>query len=349
MSTVGEVVAARQAGLDVLVLSLITNAVIVTPQRSARDEVDKEVSTRAYGARLMGALGGRGRGEEESRERKGEKTDAFDGFALAADPWRDHRRDRKGGGLARGSVGGGNEEGCGGWKVGGESRWDLGREILDGSARVYFGTLRTSVEFIFLLGYHLVLDSRESRAGGSISRAKRTRAFLSPPSFVGLAVSPPSRSLTLATNHSKQTTRLISDIAPISLLLPDLSLSILPSLPSVPCACSSSSFSPRDALYSSGSASRRFHTFSTFSLGSQEPPKVHQLTDNNDEEHPISFSIEGFINILQSKTSYQKYGTNELSDFFLPSGEPFRFAIVSIRRRWEEWAAGTTDAIEETK
>lgn len=45
MSTVGEVVAARQAGLDVLVLSLITNAVIVTPQRSARDEVDKEVST----------------------------------------------------------------------------------------------------------------------------------------------------------------------------------------------------------------------------------------------------------------------------------------------------------------
>ncbi|KAL7416536.1 inosine guanosine and xanthosine phosphorylase family protein [Mrakia frigida] len=43
MSTVGEVVAARQAGLDVLVLSLITNAVIVTPQRSARDEVDKEI------------------------------------------------------------------------------------------------------------------------------------------------------------------------------------------------------------------------------------------------------------------------------------------------------------------
>lgn len=44
MSTVGEVVAARQAGLDVLVLSLITNAVIVSPQRSARDEVDAEVS-----------------------------------------------------------------------------------------------------------------------------------------------------------------------------------------------------------------------------------------------------------------------------------------------------------------
>ncbi len=45
MSTIPEVLAARQAGVDVLVLSLATNPVIIPDSyRSARDEVEAEVS-----------------------------------------------------------------------------------------------------------------------------------------------------------------------------------------------------------------------------------------------------------------------------------------------------------------
>lgn len=45
MSTVPEVVAARQAGVEVLVLSLVTNPVVIPDQyRSAREEVEAEVS-----------------------------------------------------------------------------------------------------------------------------------------------------------------------------------------------------------------------------------------------------------------------------------------------------------------
>lgn len=46
MSTVPEVVAAHQAGLDVLVLSLGTNAVVIPEgYRSAREAVDAEVTS----------------------------------------------------------------------------------------------------------------------------------------------------------------------------------------------------------------------------------------------------------------------------------------------------------------
>ncbi|KAL8278540.1 hypothetical protein RQP46_009032 [Phenoliferia psychrophenolica] len=44
MSTVPEVIAARHAGIKVLVLSLVTNIVVATPYRSAEAEVDAELS-----------------------------------------------------------------------------------------------------------------------------------------------------------------------------------------------------------------------------------------------------------------------------------------------------------------
>lgn len=47
MSTVPEVVAATQAGLQVVVLSLVTNPVVIPEKyRSAREEVEAEVSAR---------------------------------------------------------------------------------------------------------------------------------------------------------------------------------------------------------------------------------------------------------------------------------------------------------------
>ncbi|GAA5912391.1 hypothetical protein JCM5296_001716 [Sporobolomyces johnsonii] len=49
MSTVPEVVAARHAGLRVLVLSLITNIVVATPYRYAEAAVDAEAEERSHG------------------------------------------------------------------------------------------------------------------------------------------------------------------------------------------------------------------------------------------------------------------------------------------------------------
>lgn len=54
MSTVPEVVAAKQAGMDVVVLSLVTNPVVIPETyRSARAEVEAEVSERVSQAAVL--------------------------------------------------------------------------------------------------------------------------------------------------------------------------------------------------------------------------------------------------------------------------------------------------------
>lgn len=49
MSTVPEVIAARQAGMEVMVLSLVTNPVVIPEgYRSAREVVEAEVSMEVF-------------------------------------------------------------------------------------------------------------------------------------------------------------------------------------------------------------------------------------------------------------------------------------------------------------
>jgi len=45
MSTVPEVIAAREEGMEVMVLSLITNAVVIPEHRSIKEEIKQEIAT----------------------------------------------------------------------------------------------------------------------------------------------------------------------------------------------------------------------------------------------------------------------------------------------------------------
>ncbi|GAA5905974.1 purine-nucleoside phosphorylase [Sporobolomyces salmoneus] len=77
MSTVPEVIAARHAGMKVLVLSLITNIVVATPYRSAEDAVDAEVN------------GTTKEGEEEEKEDEvANHQEVLDASAKRADDMR---------------------------------------------------------------------------------------------------------------------------------------------------------------------------------------------------------------------------------------------------------------------
>lgn len=120
--------------------------------------------------------------------KKKAKTDAFFSFFFfflrfasfrRKDPWGDDRSDCEGGGFARGGSGSGNEEGCGGWEVGGEGCWDSRREVLDegdapfSRSRVCFG-LFEQVEYAWSYSFEdgLRWGLEQRREGVTVERGK---------------------------------------------------------------------------------------------------------------------------------------------------------------------------------